>query len=243
LRGGLPHSDIPGSPIARISPGLFAACHVLHRLSVPRHPPDALPSRLSATPNGKNHLRRNRRFRRGDRRSVSFAESPGPIPVPPASLSQARHSSLLGGTCKAPPLEDTIGIPHAQTSRPLRRMDPASVTQLAYSHLSINNRPRRPSQPSGGNLFLHAAYRVRGCPRRAFRRNCVSPVGLGETCGFTGGGGERDRTDDLLLAKQALSQLSYTPLPGISHQGSVIRTDGIGAAGQARTPEIGGSDP
>jgi hypothetical protein len=26
------------------------------------------------------------------------------------------------------------------------------------------------------------------------------------------GGGERDRTDDLLLAKQALSQLSYTPM-------------------------------
>ena len=25
------------------------------------------------------------------------------------------------------------------------------------------------------------------------------------------GGGRRDRTDDLLLAKQALSQLSYTP--------------------------------
>src|SRR6266851_6458459 len=46
LTGGLPHSEIPGSPIARISPGLFAACHVLHRLSVPRHPPDALISRL-----------------------------------------------------------------------------------------------------------------------------------------------------------------------------------------------------
>ena len=29
--------------------------------------------------------------------------------------------------------------------------------------------------------------------------------------GFENGGGERDRTDDLLLAKQALSQLSYTP--------------------------------
>ncbi len=26
------------------------------------------------------------------------------------------------------------------------------------------------------------------------------------------GGGERDRTDDILLAKQALSQLSYTPV-------------------------------
>ena len=41
-RGGLPHSEIPGSTSARLSPGLFAACHVLHRLSVPRHPPDAL---------------------------------------------------------------------------------------------------------------------------------------------------------------------------------------------------------
>ena len=41
-RGGLPHSEIPGSQSARLSPGLFAACHVLHRLSVPRHPPDAL---------------------------------------------------------------------------------------------------------------------------------------------------------------------------------------------------------
>src|ERR1700691_4773867 len=45
LGGGLPHSEIPGSTIARISPGLFAACRVLHRLSVPRHPPDALLSR------------------------------------------------------------------------------------------------------------------------------------------------------------------------------------------------------
>ena len=42
LLDGLPHSEIPGSTIARISPGLFAACHALHRLSVPRHPPDAL---------------------------------------------------------------------------------------------------------------------------------------------------------------------------------------------------------
>ena len=29
------------------------------------------------------------------------------------------------------------------------------------------------------------------------------------------GGGERDRTDDILLAKQALSQLSYTPISRI----------------------------
>jgi hypothetical protein len=41
-RRGLPHSEIPGSKPARGSPGLVAACHVLHRLLAPRHPPDAL---------------------------------------------------------------------------------------------------------------------------------------------------------------------------------------------------------
>ena len=38
----MPHSDIHGSKPARGSPWLFAACHVLHRLLVPRHPPNAL---------------------------------------------------------------------------------------------------------------------------------------------------------------------------------------------------------
>ena len=39
---GFPHSDIPGSSRMCRSPGLFAACHVFHRLKVPRHPPCAL---------------------------------------------------------------------------------------------------------------------------------------------------------------------------------------------------------
>ena len=34
------------------------------------------------------------------------------------------------------------------------------------------------------------------------------------------GGGERDRTDDLLRARQALSQLSYTPSSGDRRQDS-----------------------
>ena len=36
------------------------------------------------------------------------------------------------------------------------------------------------------------------------------------------GGGERNRTVDLLLAKPALSQLSYTPVSEVSGQGSGI---------------------
>src|SRR5258708_39485053 len=39
---GLPHSEIPGSKRACRSPKHIAACHVLHRLSVPRHPPSTL---------------------------------------------------------------------------------------------------------------------------------------------------------------------------------------------------------
>ena len=38
---------------------------------------------------------------------------------------------------------------------------------------------------------------------------CASRSGA---CVLVDGGGRRDRTDDLLLAKQALSQLSYGPI-------------------------------
>src|SRR5262252_5098534 len=41
---GFPHSEIPGSMPACGSPRLIAACHVLHRLLLPRHPPCALSS-------------------------------------------------------------------------------------------------------------------------------------------------------------------------------------------------------
>ena len=51
---GFPHSDISGSTSARDFPELFAACHVLHRLLAPRHPPRALCSltSLNNSPNG-----------------------------------------------------------------------------------------------------------------------------------------------------------------------------------------------
>ena len=44
--GGFPHSEIAGSKLAHSSPTLIAACHVLHRLCMPRHSPNALTSRL-----------------------------------------------------------------------------------------------------------------------------------------------------------------------------------------------------
>ena len=41
-RSGLPHSEIHGSKGVGASPWLIAACYVLHRLSMPRHPSYAL---------------------------------------------------------------------------------------------------------------------------------------------------------------------------------------------------------
>ena len=42
--GGFPHSEIHGSTAVCAFPWLIAACHVLHRLLVPRHSPYALNS-------------------------------------------------------------------------------------------------------------------------------------------------------------------------------------------------------
>ena len=39
---GFPHSEISGSTVICTSPKLIAACHVLHRLLMPRHSPCAL---------------------------------------------------------------------------------------------------------------------------------------------------------------------------------------------------------
>ena len=53
---GFPHSDICGSMDMCSSPQLFAAYHVLLRLPVPRHPPDAL---VNLTSRLRQRLRRS----------------------------------------------------------------------------------------------------------------------------------------------------------------------------------------
>ena len=42
VSGGLPHSEIHGSKLILSSPWLIAEYHVLHRLLLPRHSPNAL---------------------------------------------------------------------------------------------------------------------------------------------------------------------------------------------------------
>ena len=246
-RGGLPHSEIPGSPIARISPGLVAACHVLHRLSVPRHPPDALTSRLSATPNGKNHRETRRCIRRNNVSPGNAVgrtmprRKPGPMPPSAATFSPRRDlcyrrivdapvaaaARCAAGprrlkTLSGPITTDLPGKPPLGPATDRSRLGHNSLIHICPSTSPRRSRTFRPG-PAKGNLCFMPRIRVLvrvapGCPRPPFGESCAFACRRDETCGFVGGGGERDRTDDLLLAKQALSQLSYTPLPGIRDQ-------------------------
>ena len=132
-------------------------------------------------------------------------------------------------------------------------MDPASVTQLAIHICPSTTTPGgHHSLPEAISFFMPRIALVRfplsaklrfacrsrrnkcsaGMPPPAFRRNFVSPVGRSQLrCDR--GGGERDRTDDLLLAKQALSQLSYTPLPEVGDQRSEVKKEPVSPHGGA----------
>src|SRR5438270_6318842 len=74
---GFPHSEIPGSMPACGSPRLIAACHVLHRLLLPRHPPCALSSltikltrpTAALTPARNLHSARSTTFEKHDAKS------------------------------------------------------------------------------------------------------------------------------------------------------------------------------
>src|SRR5206468_3492643 len=122
LAGGLPHSEIPGSPIARISPGLFAACHVLHRLSVPRHPPDALTSRLitgvSATAEPKGSAGETPHTTAAHRAKTPNARRPrmktllrtGPGLAARAYPPRSHHNSLSSPFNQHPPRRDCEAV-------------------------------------------------------------------------------------------------------------------------------------
>ena len=86
-----PHSDIPGSMLACSSPRLIAACHVLHRRLVPRHPPCAL-LYLTST----NRWSRIKKHAQNDAR---FTQSPG-LPRVHTALRGAQDPSLTDPCCQ-----------------------------------------------------------------------------------------------------------------------------------------------
>ncbi len=171
--GGLPHSEIPGSTIARISPGLFAACHVLHRLSVPRHPPDALHLRLSATPNGKCH---EPRTRPGRRQPPGASRGPS---IGAANLPLRRH--FVAGSRTPPQDKPARTCPTAARGLPLR-----SHNSLLYD-VTATTRPGLPERD--GPRQFRSSRRVSCCARRRRPSEFAAQTPAGAT-----GHGPRDES-------------------------------------------------
>jgi hypothetical protein len=159
LRGGLPHSEISGSPGARPSPELFAACHVLHRLSVPRHPPDALLVLAHAQPQGraKRGQRSEIREQRSDQTGLSALSPsvPGALRrIAPTRVAPWRTAYPCPGTTNRPPKARRPG--RSILSCPLHGHD---------SLHDVKTSARHDAAPLGG--------RARRSPVRAAARDAV----------------------------------------------------------------------
>jgi hypothetical protein len=193
VRGGLPHSDIRGSKLVRSSPRLFAAYHVLHRLRVPRHPPNALEaldrSHYPCPP------------RPGTRRSEKRTERPLKDPI--VANDRARRRPERGRGLSRPAVESRRWVRKDQCHTRSARRRKGVRTHLLFTMSDI----RRPEGRPQSGCRAHGAVSTRhawGLP------GASGPDGP-EGAGRGSGGARRDRTDDLLLAQQALSQLSYGP--------------------------------
>lgn len=168
MSGGFPHSDIHGSKPIPGSPWLNAGYHVLHRLLLPRHPPNAL-----------------------------FA-------LDPIQKEQGLHS------CK-PPSGSKAYFP---TSPAGSHGDAWSVVldleQYRFSGRSWDPPSATPysGQPAILMFLSQRCQNLRPVGRGSASEQMRWPIGPASQDAFKTGGAYRDRTDDLLNANQALSQLS-----------------------------------
>ena len=172
LAGGLPHSEIPGSPIARISPGLFAACRVLHRLSVPRHPPDALVSLGSTPKGGASEAVPPRLFSQGRRPARRRARRPfrrAQRQAPPAPWRRPERidpkGPARGDTAAQPFPEDTFRTEYRSRARRRCGGPSASVTFANSLHPfqsapPAHRRALRPARPQANRQFAKGHHRT-----------------------------------------------------------------------------------
>ena len=156
---GFPHSDIHGSPDICSSPWLFAACHVLLRLLMPRHSPCA----LSSLTNRKRSL-------------VLIVEL-------------CRHfTDSRNCNCYPSPIRCSTIITFLSS----RLLPEKPLCCLAFTF-----------------FFLCSVFKVQSLTLKARFQSLLPRL---SNPSLKVGGDSRDRTGDLLLARQALSQLSYIPL-------------------------------
>ncbi len=213
-RGGLPHSDIPGSKLVCSSPRLFAACHVLHRLLAPRHSPYTLSSltirNSKLTLTNRLHVNWSATVPCNTacvcgRKKLPFAEYSVVKKLGFASPLVAPGPSLPASSpaiCYTSPKRSVVG--QRPPSRSAQQSSPTSVHERLES---LTHSPKlfqraRPlttlTTRTGLPTVARSASRA-GLPTDSFALR-VQRAKVG--------GEYRARTGDLLVANQALSQLS-----------------------------------
>jgi hypothetical protein len=118
-----------------------------------------------------------------------------------ASKSQSDRSAFTEAS--VPPsatTADGLTPPRLTPSSPVKDQTPMSSRPWANASFPID--VATPPAP------LYRRFRHAPAALAVQAHRCR---GLTFCCAKVSGGGDRNRTDDLLLAKQALSQLSYTP--------------------------------
>jgi hypothetical protein len=164
VSGGFPHSDIPGSQGALASPGLIAECHVLHRLLLPRHPPNALialdPIRKKTGP-----------LARG-------AGTPQPVQQPSGRKS---NMTRAGSAQRTRPVKDGNGAkapdPSSRSvSSDLERLScpPRRLARPGISIPARNPRPDPAPPPFGRDHRTSRVLLSRRCQRP---RSCIPMIG------------------------------------------------------------------
>jgi hypothetical protein len=132
---GLPHSEIPGSKLVRSSPRLIAAYHVLHRLSAPRHPPNALlaldRSRRRCLPTPKPD--RSRRMFNPPSRALFAVETHRPKTMLPAypGAKAVKLCSRWSQSADKPQIPDRFPLHDVKCGRRTRAEDEASIRAKA----------------------------------------------------------------------------------------------------------------
>jgi hypothetical protein len=177
---GFPHSETPGSKPICGSPGIIAAYRVLHRLLAPRHSPYALSSLTIRTLETTAHQPP------GYRTPASALDTEVSSRSPTSAVRNRRATVSLFVVGKT----TVCRIFSCQRSR-------RGATAPAELKLSRTGRPLRDE--------VWRALRSPGVQPGAFRRDGGPPRNSRRA---KDGGEYRARTGDLLVANQALSQLS-----------------------------------
>src|ERR1700675_2327213 len=137
---GFPHSEILGSKLACSSPRLIAACHVLHRLLAPRHPPYALSSLTIKLTQHVVYPRFRQSLNEGSPRPLSGAQS--------TDVEQARLSTICSARAE---FADFV-------SRPGFVRIPAAIQNASLFSCQRSLCPARPNRPAPGGTFTRLFF-------------------------------------------------------------------------------------